>query len=105
MKASHRVSPTEPALWAHMSQIPDEVRKILDAELEQCEIEDKSIIAATVAAIRQSRLTMRVPKMCRALRVTHPELPKRKVFVAVSLMTGISKGHVRDLYYLERKKA
>jgi len=105
MKSTHRAPVTEPSLWAHMSEIPEELRRVLDAELEQGEVEDKALIAATLAAIRQQRLTMRIPKMCRALRITHPELPKRKVFVAVALVTGISEGHIRDLYYAERKKA
>ena len=77
----------------------------MDAELEQGEIEDKAIFAAALSAMRHTRLTMRVPRICRALRVSHPEIPKRKVFIAVALVTGLSQGHIRDLYYQERKKA
>lgn len=105
MKASHHAPTSAPTIWVHMSEIPSDVRTILDAELDRGETEDKAIIATTVTAIRQSRLSMRIPKMCRALRVTLPELPKRRVFVAVALMTGLSEGHVRDLYYAERRKA
>lgn len=105
ISSSHPVCAPGGGLWSHLADIPEELRKVLDAELEQGEIEDKALIATTVAAIRQQRLAMRIPKMCRALRVTHPELPKRKVFIAVALVTGISEGHIRDLYYAERKKA
>ena len=104
MKSTHQRGMTATTLWAHLSEVPDEIRKVLEAEIEAAEIEDKAIIHATVSAIRSSRLAMRVPKMCRALRLVSPEMPLRRVFVAVSLRTGLSEGHIRDLFYAERKK-
>ena len=104
MKTNHGSAPN-PSDWAHLGDIPPEVRQVMDAELQQGEIEDKAIFASALAAMRQTRLSMRIPKICRALRVSHPEIPKRKVFIAVALVTGLSEGHIRDLYYQERKKA
>ena len=91
--------------WAHLSDIPSDIRQVLEAETERGEIEDKAIIRAAIEAMRQARLAMRIPKMCLALRGSHPELPKRRVFIAVALVTGISEGHVRDLYYQERRRS
>ncbi len=91
-------------MWAHLNELPEEIRSVLSAEVKQGEVEDKALIAQTVATIKANRLQMRVPKLCRALRLAQPELAKRKVFIAVSLVTGISEGHVRDLYYAERRK-
>lgn len=91
-------------VWSHLSDLPDSLRSALKAEIERFEAEDEVVLQAAAAAIRQARLSMRVPTMCKVLRSAHPELPKRKVFMAVALVTGISEGHVRDLFYSERKK-
>ena len=87
--------------WCHLSELPESVRAVLKAETEKAEIEDRTIIQATLKAITQSRLAMRVPHYCHALRRAHPEMDKRTVFVAVALVTGISKQHVKRLFYGE----
>lgn len=90
--------------WTVKGDIPDDLRRVLDAESEQAETENRALIANTVASIRSTRLAVTATKMVLALRRTHPNLPKVKVFRAVSLVTGISESHVRDLYYEDRKK-
>ena len=92
-------------MWVHLAEIPEDMRKVLNAELQQGEQEDQAVIAAALAAIRQTRLAMRAPKMCLALQSKCPELSKRKVFIAVSLVTGISEMHVRRLYYDQGRKS
>lgn len=86
-------------MWAHLSEMPDDVRKVLVDETTRAEQEDADVIAAVASAIRTQRLAMRVPGMCMALAQARPELAKRKVFMAVSLVTGLSEPHVRRLYY------
>ena len=85
--------------WAHKSQLPDPVRAVLEAELQRAEVEDRAIEAATIRSIRETRLAMRVPALCKALKAAHPDLPMQKVFLVVSLYTGHVQGHVRNLYY------
>jgi hypothetical protein len=92
-------------IWTHLSDIPKEIRQTLDPELERAEIEDRAIVASAIKAMREARLAMRVPHLCRVLRVAHPELPKRTVFIAVALITGLSEGHVKNTYYEERAQA
>lgn len=100
----HPVSAPGGGLWAHLADLPEDLRKVLLAELEQGEQEDQALITAALVAMRQTQLSMRAPKMCKALESKCPGLSKRKVFVAVSLVTGISEMHVRRLYYGDRRK-
>lgn len=105
MKATHPVSRQVGRHWSHLNDLPDHVRRILRDEMDRTAAEDEAVIAATVAALRSARLAIQVPAMCGAIEAMHPEIPRRRVFVAVSLATGLSEPHVRNLYYRGRRKA
>lgn len=92
-------------IWSHVSQLPEQVKTVLSAELERAKIEDQALEAATVKAIRENRLIMRVPRLCRSLKDRHPELAMRKVFIAVALVTGLSESHVRDTFYASQPRS
>ena len=96
---------SDSAIWTTKGDIPDDLRQVLEAESERAEIENSALIASTIASIRTTRLTVTATKMCLALRSARPSLPKSKVFRAVALMTGLSEGHLRNLYYEDRKRA
>ena len=81
--------------WAHISELPPEIRSILDLEAHRLDAEDRAVLVA----IQTARLTQRVPTMCRALIQSDPTLSARTVFQAVALVTGISEPHIRRLYY------
>jgi len=104
MKSTHHRNPTAQGFWAHLSEIPAEIREVLDAEVREAEAEDQFLLTTALNAIRQAQMTKRVPNMCQKVLAAHPEMRKRKVFTAVSLVTGMSEGHIRDLFYAGRKK-
>ena len=52
-----------------------------------------------IAAIRSTHMTARLPHLCMAVEQAQPELPRRAVFQAVSLVTGLSSDHIRNIYY------
>ena len=90
-------------MWAHISELPEPLRRVLDREAAAAEHEAAAIIQAATASIRSTHLSASVPALCRALRVHAPELNNREVFQAVSLRLGLSAPHVRDLFYRNRR--
>lgn len=103
MRSTHHRATTATGLWAHLNELPQEIREVLAAEIREAEESEQAMMAAAVAAMRQASLAKRVPKMCDQLLKAQPGLRKRKVFSAVALVTGISEGHVRDLFYKGKK--
>lgn len=104
MKSTHHRATTSADIWCHLNELPPEIRDVLAAEIREAEESEQAMMAAALAAMRQASLAKRVPKLCQSLLLAQPDLRKRKVFLAVALVTGISEGHVRDLFYSERKK-
>lgn len=104
MRSTHHRAPAAPTVWAHLNELPQSIRDVLAAEIREAEESEQAMLAAALAAMRQASLAKRVPKMCQQLLNAQPDLRKRKVFSAVALVTGISEGHVRDLFYNGRKK-
>lgn len=90
--------------WVHLSEIPDDVRAALQSANARAESEDQALERATLTALREARLATRVPVLCEAIIAAQPELPKRRVFDAVSLVIGLHVKHVQRLYYATKRR-
>lgn len=92
---SRRRRPT----WSHVQDLPLALRATLDRVTKPLKVHEAEQEAAILRAIRavrvQERVDYLVPVVCQA----HPDLPLTAVFEAVALHTGLTAGHVRNLYY------
>jgi hypothetical protein len=83
----------------HLTQLPEDVRAVLQRLECQFHEEDRRLEQAILATVRQSRLAARVPALCETLAERCPAMSRRSIFRAVALFTGLHERHVARLFY------
>ena len=84
----------------HLSQLPAEVRQVLDEHRAAWEAEDRRLESALLRAAREARLAERVPVLCQAL--ISAGQGHRQTYLAVALALGFHPNWVRRLYERSR---
>ena len=92
------------SLWSHLSQVPPEIRRSMDAVQKHSSAEGTRLEMAALRAIREERLRSQIPAYVEALHHDCPELPIRGVFRVIELYLGLSYGFIRKQYYESRKE-
>lgn len=83
----------------HVVQVEPALRQAIEEANAAFQREDEDLERATLKALRETRLQARVPVLCAAARAVRPNLSVRRMLIAVSLVTGISRTWVETLYY------
>lgn len=98
--------------WEHVVQVPEEIRHTMGRIWAKWDVDDLKVEGAlellirndevrdvTCQAMRTSATLVRVPEFVNEILKAHAGLKRIQAFCAVSLFLGVSKFHVRNLYY------
>ena len=88
--------------WAHISEIPDDLRKaFFVVECRHRAAEDK-LLEALVSIVREKRLAERIPDLVETAIASG--IPTTQAIEAVTLVSGLSFPHCARLYYARRNQ-
>ena len=87
------------AEYLRLSDLPPDVLATLQAVTEYQDAEDLAVERAIASAVREARISIRIPKLVSTLIQRHPGLSTIAALRIAALKLGISTGYARNIWY------